>query len=434
MSIIINNKIAPLEGTFYVSGDKSISHRALILASQTIGISKITNLSTATSIRYTIRALQQLGVEVTKTDMDTYQVNGVGVGGLTAPNNVLYMKNSATAARLFSGLLASYPFQTLISGDDSLIKRSMLRIIQPLTTMGVRFFGNSLPFILQGSLDLFPIEYTLPIPSAQVKSALLLAALNTAGRSIIIEPHKCRDHTEIMLKYLNANITVTENKCNTVIELVGRSELLAKDISIPGDSSSAAFLVAAALLIPHSNIVIPQVCVNPTRMGFYNAVHKMNGKVTLCNNRIVCGEKVADLIAEYSDDLRAIELPTTAAPSTIDEYPILSILAAKAKGITRMYGIEELAYKESNRLHAICTNLTACGIKAIVEKNELIIYGQESILGGSKINTYTDHRIAMAFIICGLITEKPLVFNTLTNIKDSFREFLNIMHTIKAFI
>ena len=419
-------------GEFTIPGDKSISHRALILSSQTIGKTMIKNLSTGRDLYRTLNSLKILGVKIKKKKDHIYEVAGVGVGGLSQPSDILNMGNSGTSARLFMGLVSPYPFTTFITGDSSLRKRPVSHLMEPLREMCVDFVGDSLPVAVIGFEDTIPIEYELPIPSAQLKSAILLAALNTQGRITIIESKPfSRDHTEIMLQALGADLKVAcyENGSRKII-LEGQPELFSVDeIDIPSDPSSAAFLIAAALIVPGSEILIKNVCVNQTRTGFYDIAKKMGGNISFENEKIIMGEKVADIKAKYSK-LQGLTVPIEKFSSTIDEFPILSILAAYAEGMTEMSNLSQLRSKESDRINSIVEGLKSCGVNASRNNDCITIIGCGEVMGGCKVKTFKDHRIAMSFIICGIASSKNIIVDNVSMIKTSFPEFLDL---IKSF-
>ncbi len=418
-----------------ISGDKSISHRALILASQTIGKTIIKNLSTGDDVKRTMTALKQLGIKIKTWKDGIVEVSGVGIGGLTKPDDILNMGNSGTAARLFTGLISTYPFNTIITGDKSLRNRPMEHIIEALHHMCVDFIGKKLPLIILGSPDTIPIEYELLFNSAQLKSAILLAALNTQGMTTIIENYPfSRDHTEIMLKYFKARITIKESNSYKKITLEGQSELFSPGyIQIPSDPSTAAFFIAAALIIPDSNIIIKNVCINPTRIGFYKIIKKMGANISFENESLVTGEKVADIKAEYSNTLYSTEIHLYEVLSAIDEIPILSIIAAYSKGITTINGLDQLRFKESNRINSIVENLQACGIQANAKQDNIIIKGTGEVKGGCKIKTYNDHRIAMSFIICSLASKQKINIDNISSITTSFPQFLDTLKTFSNY-
>ncbi|MBQ4875231.1 MAG: 3-phosphoshikimate 1-carboxyvinyltransferase [Rickettsiaceae bacterium H1] len=424
--------IKPISGEFIIPGDKSISHRALILASQTIGQTTINNLSTGKDVLRTISTLKKLGIRIKNKDKQIYEVSGVGVGGLSAPNDILNMGNSGTSARLITGLISTYPFTTFITGDRSLRNRSMNHVTTALRKMCVDFMGEKMPLAIIGSGDTIPIEYELPISSAQLKSAILFAALNTQGISTIIEPMPfSRDHTEIMLKNLGANLKIEHNDDYKKITLEGQPELFSiGEMFVPSDTSSAAFLIAAAIIVPDSDILIKNVCINQTRIGFYEIARKMGANITFENNKTIMGEKVADIRAKYSK-LKGIDIPSNKVPATIDEFPILSILAAYAQGVTKMSSLSELRNKESDRINAIVTGLKACGVNVSENNDRITIKGYENVTGGCKIKSFQDHRIAMSFMVCDLASEKAIKVDNISMIKSSFPEFLDFIKTQK---
>ncbi len=417
------------EKEFTIAGDKSISHRALILASQSIGKTIIYNLSTGIDVQRTIRALKLLGVKIRKISDKTYEVSGVGVGGLSEPSDILNMGNAGTALQLLIGLVSTYPFTTFFTGDASLRKRPLNYVIEALREMCVDFVGEKLPLGVIGMEDAVPIDYTLPVSSAQLKSAILLAALNTQGISTVIEkPPFCRDHTENMLQFMQAplNVKYDENG-NKKIELLGQPELFScGEMHIPSDSSSAAFITAAALIVPGSEVCIKNVCVNPTRIGFYEIVQKMGGNVVFENKKIVMGEEVADIKACYSS-LYGLAISPEMVPATIDEFPILSILAAYAEGTTKMEGLERLRTKESDRIKAVVTGLKSCMVDAYEQDDNIIINGTGVVEGGCKVSSCYDHRIAMSFFICNLRSQKPITVDNNTVVKTSFAEFFTLL-------
>ncbi len=415
--------VKPLHGNINIPGDKSISHRALILASQVIGTIEIDGILESEDVFSTANALQCLGIRF-QFSHDTCIVFGNGIGGLRKSLNILDVGNSGTSARLLSGLVAPYNFDTMITGDDSLRNRPMHRITDPLMRMGISCDtrDGKLPIIIHGSDFAIPIQYEMPVASAQVKSAILLAGLNIQGCTSVIEMSNTRNHTELMLEYLGAEINVSGNQ----IAITGQSELESKRISVPSDPSSAAFFVAAALLVPHSRIEIKNMLCNHTRIGFYEILQKMGAKIEFCNKRIVCKEEISDIIVEYTK-LHGVDVPSEIAPRMIDEYPILAILASCAQGTTVMHGLKELTVKESNRLELMNSSLQKCGIDSKTEGFDLIIQGQNTITGGCEINTKCDHRIAMSFSILNLVSQYPITLDSSDSINTSFPEFLQLL-------
>lgn len=427
-----------LRGTVKVPGDKSISHRALILAAMNVGKTVISGILEGEDVLHTADALRQMGVEVRK-EGENYVVHGVGVGGLAEPDQPLDMGNSGTGVRLMMGLVAAHPFTTFFTGDASLSKRPMARVATPLEKMGAGITSHSgarLPLAVSGSDELLPITYELPVPSAQVKSAILLAGLNTAGKTTVIETAATRDHTERMLTAMGAEIEVQKEENGVhCITITGQPELAQKErqIQVPGDPSSAAFLTVAALITEGSEITIKHVCMNPLRTGLYETLKEMGAKIEILNLREEAGEAVADLHVRDSR-LKGVTVPAGRAPSMIDEYPILAIAAAFAEGTTVMEGLQELKVKESDRLTATAEGLVANGVDCRVEQDSLVVNGAGSVPGGATVKTHLDHRIAMAFLVMGLASEKPVTVDDSRMIATSFPEFITLMTGIGATI
>lgn len=423
-------KDIPLKGQIEVAGDKSISHRSLIFASLAHGESKITGLLEGEDVLKTAVALRLMGVEIERKNDGSWIVNGSGVFGLTEPSNVIDMGNSGTSARLMAGLVTPYNFTSFFTGDASLRKRPMGRVFEPIKQFGAEIISRQnglMPFAVIGAKDPMPIEYKMKMASAQVKSCILLASLNVRGTTTIIEPEKCRDHSEIMMRYLGLKIN-SENfgENGTKISYSGMQEFDAKDFQVPGDISSAAFLIVAALLIKDSKITIKNVGVNPLRDGIITTLQEMGGKIELANQREIGGEKVADIIVE-SSNLKGIEVPASRAASMIDEYPILAVAAANASGITKMNGLAELKVKESNRLLMIAQNLEKCGVEAKMGDDFLEVKGgNNSQKNPAKISTSMDHRIAMSFLIMGLTMENGVEVDDSEMIATSFPNFEKI--------
>jgi 3-phosphoshikimate 1-carboxyvinyltransferase len=428
----------PLAGTAKVPGDKSISHRALILASQVLGRTSITGLLEGEDVLNTAKALGLLGVTI-EHSKDVWRIQGVGAGGLSEAADILDMGNSGTGARLMMGLLAPYPFTTFFTGDASLRKRPMGRVITPLQQTGATFEarqGKNLPLALRGTAHPMPVEYTLPVASAQVKSAILLAALNIAGKTTVIENEATRDHTERMLRHFGWKVeTKKSGKSGISITLAGHQDVPAgdRDIVVPSDPSSAAFLAVAALIVPHSDITIPNVCVNPLRCGLYTTLSEMGALVEFSNTRISAGEEVADLRVRYSK-LKGVSVPAERAPSMIDEYPILAVAAAFAQGKTIMNGLAELKVKESDRLSAIAAGLKECGVTATVDKDMLTVEGKGIPQGGGTVKTHYDHRIAMSFLVMGMAAKQPVHVDDGAAIATSFPGFSELMNRLGAHI
>jgi len=419
-----------LKGEFAVAGDKSISHRALIFSALAYGKSKISGLLEGEDVLKTAGALRLMGIDIVKHDNGEWQVNGCGVAGLQEPSDILDMGNSGTSSRLMAGLVASYNFTSFFTGDSSLRKRPMGRVFEPIREIGAQVLArqnNLMPFAIIGAKDAMPIEYKMKVASAQVKSCILLAALNIRGLTTIIEPEKCRDHSEIMMRYLGLKIT-SENygENGTKISYQGMQEYDAKDFIVPGDISSAAFLIVAALIVEGSSIVIKNVGINPLRDGIITTLQEMGGSIQLTNQRLVGGEMVADILVE-SSKLHAIEVPASRAPIMIDEYPILAVAASHAKGTTKMNGLAELKVKESNRLLMIAQNLKKCGVTLKMGDDYLEVQGRiNQPKSQVKIATAMDHRIAMSFLIMGLSLENGVQIDDGSMIATSFPSFENI--------
>ena len=432
---LTSRKSDALRGAFAVPGDKSISHRALIFGALSAGRTPITGLLESEDILCTARALQSLGAKIEKAD-GVWMVIGRGLGGLTGPSAALDFGNSGTGARLMMGVVAGHPIRATFTGDASLRKRPMGRVLDPLKRMGltVEEDRNTLPLTLAGAQNLVPIVYRLPVPSAQVKTAVLLAGLFAPGRTSVIESEKTRDHTEKMLSFFGADIaSVPDPEGGIRISVEGRKTLKGKPVTVPGDPSSAAFLVAAAILCPGSDLVIKDVLVNPTRTGFYDTLREMGADIAFENERELNGEQVADVRAR-SSRLKGVEVPAARAPSMIDEYPILAALAAFAEGRTIMNGLGELRVKESDRLAAMAAGLAACGGQAEARGDTLAVTGLSKVKGGATIETHMDHRIAMSFLVLGLAAEEPVTVDDSSMIATSFPEFSHLMQKAGAAI
>ncbi len=415
-----------LQGELSVPGDKSCSQRALMIASQLVGEVKISGLLESGDVLSTANALKNLGVLIEKQGLD-YVVSGCGLGSLMNPEAVLDLGNSGTGSRLLMGLLSTQKVKAIFTGDQSLSSRPMSRVMDPLKKYGANFIAreeNFLPVTLIGNDEAVAIEHLVNVPSAQVKSALIFAALNAHGESQITEIELTRDHTEIMLKYLGFDLKEEFAEQKKTIKINAIEDLPAKDITISGDPSSAAFIAAAALLIPGSEITITNVLVNKLRIGFYEVLLKMGAQLEFKNQREVSGEQVADLYVKYSQ-LTGFNIPAELAPAMIDEYPILAVLSCFAKGKTRMNGLKELKVKESNRLAAIEENLLNCGVAVTSGADWLEIDPEATskIAASEIIKTYDDHRIAMSFIVLGMVLEEGLEIDDTAMIATSFPEF-----------
>ena len=416
-------------------GDKSISHRALILGALAVGRTRIEGLLEGEDVLRTAAAVRALGASAERQSDGAWIVTGVGVGGFAEPNDVLDFGNSGTGARLMLGALASTPLTAVFTGDASLRRRPMGRVAKPLERMGARILardGDCMPLTLVGASDPLPISYTLPVPSAQVKSAVLLAGLNAPGETSVIEPLATRDHTERMLRHFGATVVTTVRGAGRDIRLKGEVELKAADLVVPGDPSSAAFPIVAALILPGSEIEITGVSMNALRTGLLTTLVEMGARVERVKPRIAGGEEVADLVVRASS-LKGVEVPAERAPSMIDEYPVLAVAAAFAKGNTVMRGLGELRVKESDRLTAVAEGLTACGVTVVVDGDTLTVEGRGGRPRGSAaIAARLDHRIAMAFLVLGLAAERPVSIDDGETINTSFPGFLRLMNGLGA--
>jgi len=432
-----------LTGTAEVPGDKSISHRALILGAQAVGETRITGLLEGEDVLGTARAMRAFGAQLTRIGDGAWTVHGVGVGGLAEPDDVVDCGNAGTGVRLIMGMMATTPISATFTGDASLRSRPMGRILDPLRLFGARAAGRAgglLPLTLTGAAHPMPVEYTLPMASAQVKSALL-AGLNAPGETVVIEPVPTRDHTERMLRGFGAEVTVEalpeSSGGGRAIRMIGQPELVPQAIAVPRDPSSAAFPVAAALIAEGSEILVPGIGLNPTRAGFYETLAEMGADLVRESPRQEGGEPVADLRVRFSA-LNGVEVPPERAPSMIDEYPILAAVAACAEGDTVMRGIGELRVKESDRIAAMAAGLRANGVAVTEEPDGLIVHGRGSVdgrggvPGGATVATHLDHRIAMAFLVLGLASRNPITVDNRAPIATSFPAFFGVMQGLGA--
>ncbi|MFC7333957.1 3-phosphoshikimate 1-carboxyvinyltransferase [Rhodocista pekingensis] len=433
---LLSRRSGALSGTVTVPGDKSISHRALMFGALSLGETRIEGLLEGDDVLRTAAALRALGAEAERLPDGTWVTRGRGVGGLAEPAQVLDMGNSGTAARLLMGLLATHPFTSVMTGDASLTKRPMARVTKPLETMGARFVlrsGGRLPGAVIGTDRPVPIAYRLPVASAQVKSAILLAGLNAPGRTTVIEPEPTRDHTERMLRHFGIEVTVEEAGDGALAATVtGQGELTARDLRVPADPSSAAFPVVAALIRPGSALSLPGVGTNPRRTGLFETLREMGADIAYANPREEGGEPVADLLVRASG-LRGVEVPPERAPSMIDEYPVLCIAAACAEGPTVMRGIGELRVKESDRLAMMADGLAACGVTVEAGEDWMVVHGRgRPPAGGATVATAMDHRIAMSFLVLGMATEQPVRVDDGAFIDTSFPGFVALMNGLGA--
>jgi 3-phosphoshikimate 1-carboxyvinyltransferase len=424
-----------LSGSARVPGDKSISHRALMIAGLAVGESRIDGLLEGADVLGTAAAMRALGAEVVREANGAWRVWGRGLGGLCEPEDVIDLGNSGTGARLIMGILAAHPITAVLTGDASLRARPMARVATPLVQMGAQVYaraGCRLPLTVVGTADPLPLRYRLPVPSAQVKSAILLAGLNTPGATCVVEPAPTRDHSELMLRHFGAEIAVETTDEGRVATVTGRPELSGRALRVPADPSSAAFVLVAALLLPGSEVRLPEVGVNPHRTGLLESLREMGADIRLENRREAAGEPVADLLVR-AGTLEGIEVPAARAPTMIDEYPILAVAAACAKGRTVMRGLGELRVKESDRLAALARGLSACGVEVEEGEDSLVVHGRGGRApGGATIATGLDHRIAMSFLVLGLAGDNPVTIDDAGPIDTSFPDFIGLLRGLGA--
>ncbi len=435
LSPLAARKCSGLRGHLRVPGDKSISHRALIFGALARGETQIHGLLESEDVLNTAKAMAAFGATVRKDDEEVWYVEGLGTGSLIEPTGVLDFGNSGTGARLVMGIAGAHAFATTFMGDASLSSRPMGRVLNPLREMGVEVLsrsGDRLPLTLKGADPAQPITYRVPMASAQVKSCVLLAGLNMAGTTTVIEPVKTRDHTEKMLRGFGATLGEEMNDAGeTVLTIEGLQELTAQDVTVPGDPSSAAFPIVAALITPGSELVIEDILLNETRTGLITTLLEMGADITIENERNSGGERIGD-IRVRSSALKGVTVPAARAPSMIDEYPVLSVAAAYAEGETRMEGLEELRVKESDRLAAVAAGLEANGVPFEEGKDYLVVRGGGTIAGGGRVITHLDHRIAMSFLVLGLGAEKPVTVDDAAIINTSFPGFADLMEALGA--
>lgn len=421
----------PLRGTIRVPGDKSISHRSLMFGALAVGETRISGLLEGHDVLATADALRAMGATITRHAPGEWSVHGVGIGGLLQPQGALDMGNSGTSTRLLMGLVASHAITATFTGDASLSGRPMGRVIEPLSQMGASVQaspGGTLPLMLSGCQPAVPITYRLPVASAQVKSAVLLAGLNTPGITTVIEPVPTRDHSERMLKGFGAELTVEETNDERIIRIHGPAELAPQTITVPGDPSSAAFFIVAALLVEGSDLTIENVGMNDTRAGLVTVLRQMGGDIDLLNAREVGGEPVADLRVRHSQ-LSGITVDPAIAPSMIDEFPILFVAAALAEGTTITTGLEELRVKESDRISAMAAALSLAGAEVEETEDGLTIHGSAGnpLRGGGPVTTHLDHRIAMSMAVAGLASETGVTVDDTSPIATSFPTFEHLL-------
>ena len=426
----------PLRGVAEVPGDKSISHRSLILGALSVGETRVTGLLEGQDVLDTAKAMRAFGAEVTRLGAGDWSVHGVGVGGFAEPADVIDCGNSGTGVRLIMGAMATSPISATFTGDASLRKRPMGRVTDPLALFGAQSYGRKggrLPMTIVGAAEPVPVRYTVPMPSAQVKSAVLLAGLNAPGEIVVIEKEPTRDHSERMLRGFGADLTVEDTAEGRVIVLRGQPELKPQSVAVPRDPSSAAFPVCAALIVEGSDILVPGVSQNPTRNGLYTTLVEMGADIAFENPREEGGEPVADLRVRFSA-LKGIEVPEDRAASMIDEYPVLSVVAACAEGTTVMRGVKELRVKESDRIDAMARGLEAMGVRIEEDEDTLIVHGMGAggVPGGGTAKTHIDHRIAMSFLVLGLAAKKPVSVDDGSPIATSFPLFEGLMAGLGA--
>ena len=426
----------PLKGRVRVPGDKSISHRALILGAMTVGGTTISGLLEGEDVLHTAAAMRALGARLERGNDGVWRVHGVGVGGFMSPAAPLDFGNSGTGCRLAIGAVAGCPVTATFDGDASLRKRPMRRVLDPLERMGARVIeqaeGGRLPLTLQGAFDPVPIVYESPVPSAQLKSAVLLAGLAAPGETTVIETEASRDHTERLLKHFGAKIvSKPHGEHGRRIVLQGQPELEPAPVVVPADPSSAAFPLVAALIVPGSEVILEAVMTNPLRTGLYTTLREMGATIEALETRDDGGEEVSDFRVRTSA-LKGVEVPAERAPSMIDEYPILAVAAAFAEGVTRMKGLQELRVKESDRLMATADMLRANGVEVAIEGDDLIVQGKGRPAGGGEVATHMDHRIAMSALVMGLASENAVRIDDAAFIATSFPDFVGLMRSLGA--
>ncbi|WP_192913768.1 3-phosphoshikimate 1-carboxyvinyltransferase [Roseibium sediminis] len=427
----------PLRGTITVPGDKSISHRALMFGALAVGRSTATGLLESEDVLATAAAMRAVGAVITKQDDGSYTIDGIGLGSLLEPEGVIDFGNAGTGVRLTMGIFGTHDIAATFVGDASLSKRPMGRVLDPLREMGTNVVarsGDRLPASIRGARQPLPLTYRVPVASAQVKSAVLLAGLNAPGVTTVIEPVPTRDHTEKMLKGFGADISVTINEAGErVIKLVGQPELKPQHVEVPADPSSAAFAIVAALIVPGSDVTIEKVLLNEHRIGLITTLIEMGGNIEIVNRRNSGGEEIGDVRVKASQ-LKGITVPADRAPSMIDEYPVLAVAAAFAEGDTHMPGLDELRVKESDRLAAVARGLEANNVPCVEGEDSLTVTGGAADIGGGTVTTHLDHRIAMSFLVLGMASHKPVTVDDGAVIATSFPTFTGLFTSLGATI
>ncbi len=433
---MISRRAAPLEGVADVPGDKSISHRSLILGALAVGETRVRGLLEGEDVLATADAMRAFGADVAR-DGDEWVIHGVGVGGFGEPEDVIDCGNSGTGVRLIMGAMATTPIAATFTGDASLRSRPMGRITEPLSQFGAAAYGRDggrLPMTVIGARDPVPVRYALPMASAQVKSAVLLAGLNAPGETVVIEGEPTRDHTELMLRGFGAEFAIEDTPEGRVIALKGQPELIPQSIEVPRDPSSAAYPVCAALIVEGSDIMVPGIGLNPTRNGLFETLRDMGADMAYENQREDGGEPVADIRARFSPDMKGMEVPPDRAASMIDEYPILSVVASFAEGRTSMRGVKELRVKESDRIDAMAVGLRASGVDVDEGEDwwEIEGCGPGGVKGGATVTARLDHRIAMSFLCLGMAAREPVKIDDAAPIQTSFPTFETLMPKLGA--
>ena len=436
---LTSSNISSLSGEMIIPGDKSVSHRSLILGGMAIGQTKVTGLLMGADVLSTLNAVRALGVRITRDAHDIVTIDGVGTAGFNAPADALDLGNAGTGVRLLMGAVAGQPISATFTGDASLSKRPMKRITNPLAQMGAQIAYQTageekgfLPVTITGAQPPLPIAYEMPVASAQIKSAILFAALNARGQTMITEPHLSRDHSEAMLSHFGVSLNreiLADGRHQ--ITLDGEVDLQARDIFVPRDPSSAAFAIVAALITPESDIALPGISLNPQRTGLITTLQEMGGNIEITNERIEGGEAVGDIRVQ-SSSLKGITVAAERAASMIDEYPILSVAAACATGETHMPGVAELRVKETDRISVMAEGLKACGVEVSETPDSMSVTGAGTISGGARLFSQHDHRIAMSFLVLGMVAQKPITMLDVATISTSFPGFADLMNKAGA--